>query len=79
MMTEELKSKELFEARFGLIAIRKGFITQDHLIKALEIQVLEDVEFGAHRRVGEILLSQDVMSTDRIEEVANDISQGIHI
>ena len=78
-MTEKTKNKELFEARFGLIAFRKKFITQDHLIKALEIQVLEDIEFGVHRKIGEILLSQNIISTDQLEEVLKDISRGIHI
>jgi len=78
-MTEKPKNDGLFEVRFGLIAFRKGFITQDHLIKALEIQVLEEIEFSAHRKVGEILLNQDIMSTDQIEEVLEDIFQGIHI
>ena len=73
------EDKDLLEARFGLIAIRKGYITKDHLIKALEIQVLEEIEFGAHRPVGEILSSQDIMSCDRIAEISSDISQGIHI
>ncbi len=78
-MIENQKEDGLFEIRFGLIALRKGFITQDHLIKALEIQVLEEIEFGVHRKVGEIFFSQDVMSTDQIEDVLKDISSGISL
>jgi hypothetical protein len=79
MKTGKSGNNELLETRFGLISIRKGFVTQDHLIKALEIQVLEEVEFGIHRAIGEIFLSQDVMSAGRLEEVLKDISQGVHI
>lgn len=78
-MTEKAKDSGLFPVRFGLIAIRKGFVTQEHLIKALEIQVLEEIEFGRHRNVGEILSSQDIISTDEIEEVLRDISRGAYI
>ena len=55
-MPDTPKGMQHYEKRFGLIAIRKGFITQEDLIKALSIQVREDVEFESHRQVGEILL-----------------------
>ena len=63
----------LFEVRFGLGAVRKGFISQEHLLKALEIQVLEEIEFGRHRKIGEILLNQDLLTTDQVENVLKDI------
>ena len=53
---------EHYEKRFGFIAIKKGFITEEDLINALSIQVREDVEFGTHRLVGEILLDLDIMN-----------------
>lgn len=67
------------EVCFGLIAFRKGFITQDHLIEALEIQVLEEIEFGTHREVGEILSNRNIMPAYQIEEVLSDISRGLHL
>ncbi len=78
-MTEKPEDDGLLETRFGLVAIRKGLITADHLVKALEIQVLEEIEFGLHRRIGEILLEQSVMSTDQLGEVLEDLSRGTHI
>lgn len=78
-MAQTPKTDTLSGTRFGLIAIRKGFITQEHLIKAFEIQVLEEIEFGAHRKIGEILYSQDIMSANRVEEVLEDVSCGAHI
>jgi len=78
-MTRKPKRNGLAESRFGLIAIRKGFITQDHLIRAFEIQVLEEIEFGTHRKVGEILLGQDLLTTEQVEEVLGEIGRGFHI
>ena len=78
-MTKKPEDNGLFPVRFGLISIRKGFVTQEQLIKALEIQVLEEIEFGTHRKVGEILSSQDIISTDEIGEVLRDISRGVYI
>ena len=74
-MTEKRKGIEHYEKRFGIIAIEKGFITPDELIKALTIQVREDIEHGTHRQIGEILLDQDIMSANQIEEVVKVILQ----
>ena len=73
-MTQSPKDDELLETLFGLIAVRKGFVTADDHVKALEIQVLEELEFGVHRKVGEILLDQKVMATGQMGEVLNDLS-----
>jgi hypothetical protein len=62
-----------YEKRFGLIAIEKGFISDDDLIKALIIQVKEEIEEGRHRLIGEILLDMGVMSGKQIEEVLIEI------
>ena len=74
-MSEKPRKMEFYEKRFGLIAIEKGFITPDELIKALTIQVREDIEHGTHRQIGEILLDQDIMSANQIEEVVKAIFQ----
>ena len=76
-MTEEAGNNGLSKARLGLIAVRKGFITQDHLVKAMRTQVLREIEFGTHRKVGAILLNENIMTADQIEEVREGISQGI--
>ncbi|MBL7177789.1 MAG: hypothetical protein ABIK98_01525 [Pseudomonadota bacterium] len=64
---------EGFEKRFGFIAIEKGFITPDDLIKALTIQVQDEIEDGSHRQIGEILLDLNIMSANQIEEVVRSI------
>ncbi|MBW2118941.1 MAG: hypothetical protein JRF53_14535 [Deltaproteobacteria bacterium] len=68
-MLDKPKGIEQYEKRFGVIAIEKGFITPDELIKALTVQVQEDIEHLTHRQIGEILLDQDIMSANQIEEV----------
>jgi hypothetical protein len=58
-----------YEKRFGVVAIEKGFITLEQLVTALRIQVLENVEEGTHRLIGEILFDQGLMSTEQIDQV----------
>ena len=72
-MQNKSKQVEHYEKRFGLIAVEKGFITTDELITALTVQVREDIEYGTHRQLGEILLDQDRMSADQIEAVVKTI------
>ena len=62
-----------YEKRFGVIALEKGFITADDLIKALTIQAKENIKKGRHRLIGEILLGMDRMSAKQIEEVVSTI------
>ena len=57
------------EKRFGIIAIEKGYITPEELVDALRVQVREDIEYGCHRIIGEILLAQGNMIHAQIEEV----------
>ena len=60
--------KEL-DKRFGIIAIKMGFITQEQLIHAFRIQVEENLEKGEHRLIGAILLDQGIMTMQQIDEV----------
>jgi hypothetical protein len=73
-MGREPKNSELREIRFGLIAIMKGFISQEDLVKALGLQVLQEVEHGVHRAIGKLLMDQGIMSTDQVEEALRHIS-----
>ena len=74
-MLEKPKKIEHYEKCFGLIAVEKGFITPDELIRALTVQVREDIEHGNHRQLGEIFMDQDTMSPNQIEAVVKDIFQ----
>ena len=42
--------------RFGIIAIKKGFITKDQFIEAMAVQVDIFMDGGIYKRIGEILL-----------------------
>ncbi len=72
-MTNKHTNIEGYEKRFGTIAIQKGFITLDELIKALTIQIQEEIQSETHRQIGEILLYEDLMNGNQIEEVVKTI------
>jgi hypothetical protein len=63
-----MSEKEL-DNRFGTIAVKKGFITQEQLIQAFSIQIEENLEKGEHRLIGAILLDQGIMTMQQIDEV----------
>ena len=64
-----------YERGFGSIAVERGFITPVDLFQVLAVQVHEDMRFGTHRLMGEILLDKDIMSPQQIEEVVTDVFQ----
>jgi hypothetical protein len=72
-MLDESKKTAHYEKRFGIIAIEKGFITQEDLIHVLTTQVREDIENGTHRLVGELFLDLEIMDANQIEEVVKEI------
>jgi hypothetical protein len=57
------------KVRFGTIAINKGYITKDQLIRALTIQAQENIEKGTHRLLGQILLSEGYLSPEQVDEI----------
>ena len=57
------------EVRFGKLAADMGFITMDQMLKAIEVQVKENIAFGTHRKIGMILLEEGHMTMDQINEV----------
>jgi hypothetical protein len=57
------------EDRFGVIAIKLGFITPEQLCEALTTQVLEELEEKKRRLTGEILLEKGYITTDQIYDV----------
>ena len=62
-------SIERLDKRFGTIAIEKGFISLDHLLEALKIQVTENLEGIQHRLIGQILLEKGCITNIQINEV----------
>ena len=70
-MAELSKNIQKYEKQFGILAIQKGFISQDELMEALNIQVNEDMEGLKHRLIGEILLDIDYITAGKIQEILN--------
>jgi len=72
--TGEIKIGEP-EKRFGLIAIEKGYITPDDLIKALKEQIGEDIQKRKHRLIGNILQAKGKMTEEQIQDVLRALPQ----
>lgn len=58
-----------YERRFGVIAVEMGFVTSDQLVDAIGKQVLEDLNLGQHRLLGQIFRDQALMNAEQIERV----------
>jgi len=71
-MADRTEAITHYEKQFGLIAIRKGFITKEDLLDALSIQIQEDLDLEPHRQVGTILMSLGKMDPGQIEEVVKE-------
>jgi hypothetical protein len=63
------------EIRFGVIAVKMGFASPQQIVNALDIQVKENLSTGKHRRIGEILLDQGIISQLQMEEVVKELDQ----
>jgi hypothetical protein len=59
------------ERRFGVTAVKKGFITSEQLVEALAIQVAEDISIGDHDLIGKILFEQGLITSAQIDEALN--------
>ena len=75
METRLEKQSVTIEDRFGIIAERKGYTTPVQIVKALEIQVIENIRDGEHRFVGEILLDQGHITRFQINDVLDSIEK----
>jgi hypothetical protein len=74
---EDAMETEHLEKRFGVLSVEKGFVTADHVIEALRIQVIEDMQKGKHRLIGRIFLEQGLMTISQIDEVLASIGKGL--
>ena len=66
---------EPIEMRFGIMAVKKGFVSPDQVIEAMEIQVKEDLSTGKHRRIGMILLDQGIINHSQLDEIIQTLNQ----
>ena len=60
---------ETLQDRFGMAAVKKGYITSSQFVKALEIQATESCENGIYRFVGEILYEQGLLTRLQLKDV----------
>ncbi|MBW1916188.1 MAG: hypothetical protein JRI86_14855 [Deltaproteobacteria bacterium] len=65
------------EIRFGVVAVKKGFVIPEQVVEALEVQVREDLSTGKHRRIGKILLEQQKIDDSQLNEVLHTLTSEI--
>lgn len=73
VLPDKSSKLEYYEKRFGIIAIEKGYITTEDLIKGLTVQVYEDVRKIPHRFLGEIFFDMALMTDQQVDEVLSSI------
>lgn len=71
--TDKTGKIEHYEKRFGIIAVEKGFITADDLVRGLTVQVNDEMRHARHRLLGEIFFDMGLMTDAQIEEVLSSI------
>ncbi len=69
--------KKHYQKRFGTIAVDKGYINEDQLIKALEMQAKENVMEGKHRLLGQIFVEEGLLTTTQVDEILETMNQRI--
>jgi len=67
--------KKNYNKRFGTIAVHKGFIKEDQLVKALEMQANENVMDGKHRLLGQIFVEEGLLTTSQLDEILETMNQ----
>ena len=67
--------KKHFNKRFGIIAVDKGYINEDQLIKAMKIQAKENVMEGKHRLLGQVLIEEEILTTEQVDEILDTMDQ----
>ena len=69
--------KKHHHKRFGTIAVDKGFISEEQLINALELQAKENTIDGKHRLLGQIFLDEKLLTEKQVDEILETMSQRI--
>jgi len=74
VMVDDLKRSPVTpEERFCMVAVKKGYITESQLVKALETQMAENMREGEHRFIGEILVEEDLITRLQIKDVMDSL------
>ncbi len=67
--------KKNYNKRFGTIAVDKGYINEDQLVKALEMQANENVMDDKHRLLGQIFVEEGLLTTSQVDEILETMNQ----
>ena len=62
-----------YPSRFGVAAVRLGFITPDQLREAMLEQLDTDLDTKVHRLIGEILHDRGWMTLEQVEETLKEM------
>jgi len=62
-------AKEPEAIRFGMMAVKKGFVTPEDVVEALKIQEDEESSTGPRRPIGRILSNEGHITLQQIGEV----------
>ena len=62
-------TKVKIEDRFGIIAISKGFISFEQFMKAMAIQIKDEIEIERHTIIGKILMDQGLLDKTQVDKV----------
>lgn len=62
-------STQKIDDRFGVTAVKNGFISREQLFEALKIQLAEDLKGAKHRLLGEILRMKEYLTEAQINKV----------
>ncbi len=73
VLLDKPRQIEHYEKRFGIMAVEKGFITAEDLVRGLTVQVNEDLQKIPHRLLGEIFFEKGLMTDKQITEVLDGI------
>jgi hypothetical protein len=74
-MAEHHEQVGNYEERFGNIAVRMDYITLEQFFEALSTQVMEEINEGAHRLIGEVLFDLEYLSTEQIQEILGELQR----
>ena len=72
---DEEVTSESIRKRFGVIAIEKGFITEEQLIHTIEEQIRDEIGQERHRLIGEILCENGYMTKPQCDEVLMELGK----
>ena len=67
-------SIQKIDNRFGVTAVKNGFISREQLFEALKIQLAEDLKGAKHRLIGEILRVKEYITEAQIDKVVESMS-----